>query len=198
MPLKLAPLPYAEDALAPHISAKTLQFHHGKHHKAYVDTTNKLIAGTPLADKGLVEIIRAARADDNEKLFNNAAQVWNHDFLWQSMTPKAGKPGGALGAAIDRDFGGVDAFNEAFATTAKEVFGTGWAWLVATGGKLRVIGTTDADTPLVHSGQKPLLTLDVWEHAYYLDYQNARPDYIAAFLKSLINWEFAAANYAAD
>ena len=195
MPLTLPPLPYADDALAPHISAKTLQFHHGKHHKAYVDKTNAAIAGTPLADKDLPAIIAAAHASKDTGLFNNAAQAWNHHFLWHSMTPGGGgAPTGKLAEAITRDFGSQAAFDEAFTKAATGHFGSGWTWLVADGGKLAITTTHDADTPLVH-GQTPLLTLDVWEHAYYLDYQNARPDYVAAFLKSLVNWDFAAKNF---
>lgn len=196
MPLTLPALPYAEDALAPHVSARTLQFHHGKHHRAYIDKTNAAIAGTPLADAALPAIIAAAHAAADTALFNNAAQAWNHDFLWHSMTPGGGgAPGGALGAALTRDFGSASAFAEAFTKAATGHFGSGWAWLVLTNGKLAITTTHDADTPLVHD-QTPLLTLDVWEHAYYLDYQNARPDYVAAFLKALINWDFAAANFA--
>jgi Fe-Mn family superoxide dismutase len=197
MPLSLAALPYAEDALAPHVSARTLQFHHGKHHKAFVDKTNAAIAGTALADKALPEIIAAAHAAGDKALFNNAAQAWNHGFLWHSMTPGGGgAPAGALGAAIDRDFGSFAAFSAAFTNAATGHFGSGWTWLVLSGGRLAITTTHDADTPQVH-GQTPLLTLDVWEHAYYLDYQTARPGYIAAFLAALVNWDFAAANFAA-
>lgn len=196
MAITLPPLPYADDALEPMISARTLQVHHGKHHKAYVDKTNAAIAGTPLAAKSLVEIVRAAHAKDDTALFNNAAQAWNHEFLWNSMTPAGGgAPSGALGSAIVRDFGGFDAFAAAFTKQATGHFGSGWAWLIESSGKLRVVTTHDADTPLVHR-QTPLLVLDLWEHAYYLDYANERPKYVAAFLKSLANWEFAAANLA--
>lgn len=197
MPFTLPPLPYADDALAPHISAQTLHFHHGKHHKAYVDKANELIAGTPFAQLSAVEVIRRARADGIDKLFNNAAQAWNHEFLWQSMTPGGGgAPGGALKAAIDSDLGGMEKFAEAFKTAAVGQFGSGWAWLVRDCGMLKIITTHDADTPIAHTRQVPLLTLDVWEHAYYLDWQNARPDYVGAFLGELVNWDFASANFA--
>lgn len=197
MPFTLPPLPYADDALAPHISAQTLHFHHGKHHKAYVEKANELISGTPLAQMSAVEVIRRARADGNDKLFNNAAQAWNHEFLWQSMTPGGGgAPGGELKAAIDSDLGGMEKFAEAFKTAAVGQFGSGWVWLVRDCGMLKIVTTHDADTPIAHTRQVPLLTLDVWEHAYYLDWQNARPDYARAFLGELINWDFAAANFA--
>lgn len=197
MPFTLPPLPYADDALAPHISAQTLHFHHGKHHKAYVDKANELIAGTPLEQMSAVDVIRRARADGNDKLFNNAAQAWNHEFLWQSMAPGGGgAPSGALKAAIDEDLGGMEKFAESFKTAAVGQFGSGWAWLVRDGGMLKIVTTHDADTPIAHTRQIPLLTLDVWEHAYYLDWQNARPDYVGAFLGELVNWDFACANFA--
>ena len=197
MPFVLTPLPYAENALEPHISARTLSFHHGKHHKSYVDKANALIAGTPLEDLSPTEIVRRARSGDNEPLFNQAAQAWNHEFLWQSLSPAGGgAPDGALAAAIDRDLGGYAAFEAAFTKAATEHFGSGWAWLVSDGGTLKVYAAHDANNPLVCDGQVPLLVLDLWEHAYYLDYQNARPDYVGAFLDNLANWRFAAANYA--
>jgi len=190
MAFSLPVLPYAQDALAPHISAETLEFHHGKHHNTYVTKLNDLIAGTELADKSLEEIIAAA----DGITFNQAAQVWNHTFYWSSMKPKGGgQPSGALASAIDRDFGSFDAFKEAFSNAAATQFGSGWAWLVEDGGKLAVSKTGNADTPLKH-GQKPLLTIDVWEHAYYIDYRNARPKYIETFLNHLVNWDFAASN----
>lgn len=196
MAITLPSLPYAQDALAPHISAQTLYFHHDKHHRAYVDKTNEAIDGTPRDMMALNEIVRWAKAHD-EKLFDNAAQAWNHAFLWPSLSPSGGGAAkGALGAAIARDFGSAKAFADAFAEQAAAHFGSGWIWLVADSGKLRLLTTPDAATPLTEPGQTALLTLDLWEHAYYLDYQNARPDYIAAFLKALVNWEFAAANYA--
>ena len=195
MTIQLPDLPYAKDALAPHISARTLEFHHGKHHAAYVANTNKFIAGTELADKPLEEIIlAAAKAPDKKGLFNNAAQVWNHTFLWHSMAPNGGgKPKGAIAARIDQDLKGYEAFAEAFAAAAVGQFGSGWAWLVLDGGTLKVEATANADTPLAH-GRTPLLTCDAWEHAYYLDYQNRRPDYVKTFLDKLVNWDFANAN----
>ena len=198
MTFKLPPLPYADDALEPAVSARTLSFHHGKHHKAYVDKANELIAGTPMETMGEVEVIRRARADGNQKLFNAAAQAWNHEFLWNCFSPNGGAaPTGELKAAIDRDLGGVEKFTEAFTAEAVGHFASGWAWLVADKGALKVISTHDADNALTHEGLTPLLVLDLWEHAYYLDYQNARPEFVKAFLAKLINWEFAAANYGA-
>jgi superoxide dismutase, Fe-Mn family len=195
MAIELPKLPYAPDALAPHVSKSTLEFHHGKHHKAYVDKTNELIANTDLAGRSLEEIVKAAAAKkDKVALFNNAAQAWNHNFLWHSMSPDGGgKPGGALAERMEKDLGGFPGFAEAFKKAATGQFGSGWAWLSLGDGKLEISATANADTPLVH-GKTPLLTLDVWEHAYYLDYQNRRPDYVATFLEKLINWEFAASN----
>lgn len=196
MTFTLPPLPYAEDALEPAVSARTLSFHHGKHHKAYVTKANELIAGTPMETMAPVEVIRAAKAEGNSKLFNAAAQAWNHEFLWNSFSPNGGgAPTGELKAALDRDLGGVEKFTEAFTKEATEHFASGWAWLVAERGTLKVISTHDADNALVHDGLTPLLVLDLWEHAYYLDYQNARPEFVKAFLAKLINWDFAAANY---
>ena len=191
-PHSLPPLPYAENALDPVISANTLSFHYGKHHKAYVDNLNKLISGTELADSSLEEII-AATAGNAEKagIFNNAAQVWNHTFYWNSLSPRGGgKPPSDLGEKIDSSFGSLDACKKELATAATTQFGSGWAWLVQDGDKLKVVKTGNADSPLT-KGMKPLLTIDVWEHAYYLDYQNRRPDYVNAVLDKLINWEFA-------
>lgn len=196
MTVTLPDLPYAKDALAPHISAQTLEFHHGKHHKAYVEKTNKLIAGTKFEDHPLEEIIRAVADDERRSdLFNNAAQAWNHTFYWNSMSPDGGgEPSGEIAKSIKRDFGGYDSFREAFFETGKTEFGSGWTWLVSRGGKLEVVSTTDAKTPLTDKNATPLLTMDVWEHAYYLDVQNERPKYINAFLDYLINWEFASDN----
>jgi superoxide dismutase, Fe-Mn family len=195
MTIQLPDLPYRKDALAPHVSASTLEFHHDKHHAAYVNNTNKFIAGTELADKSLEEIVAAAaKAPDKKALFNNAAQVWNHTFLWNSMAPNGGgKARGPVAERIEQDFKGTDAFAEAFIAAAVGQFGSGWAWLVLDGGKLKIETTANADTPLVH-GRTPLLTCDVWEHAYYLDYQNRRPDYVKVFLDKLVNWDFANAN----
>ena len=197
MTLTLPNLPYAKNALAPHISASTLEFHHDKHHAAYIANANKLVAGTVLENKSLEELIAiTAHAADKKALFNNAAQAWNHDFLWHSMAPNGGgAPRGALAERIERDFKGFASFVEAFSTAAVGQFGSGWAWLVLNGGKLEVEATANADTPLAH-GKVPLLTLDVWEHAYYLDYQNRRPDYVKTFLDKLVNWDFANANLA--
>ncbi|MBN9123262.1 MAG: superoxide dismutase [Nitrosospira sp. 56-18] len=194
-PHSLPPLPYAENALDPVISANTLSFHYGKHHKAYVDNLNKLISGTELADSSLEEII-AATAGNAEKagIFNNAAQVWNHTFYWNSLSPRGGgKPPSDLGGKIDSSFGSLDACKKELATAATTQFGSGWAWLVQDGDKLKVVKTGNADSPLT-KGMKPLLTIDVWEHAYYLDYQNRRPDYVNAVLDKLINWDFALRN----
>lgn len=195
MTIKLPDLPYSQDALAPHISAQTLSFHHGKHHKAYVDNLNKLIEGTELAGKSLEDIIKAtAGKPDKAGIFNNAAQVWNHTFYWHSMKPKGGgKPTGAIAARIDADFGSYDKFVEAFSQAGATQFGSGWAWLCLKNGKLEVTKTPNAETPLT-AGSKPLLTMDVWEHAYYLDFQNRRPDYIKTFLGHLVNWDFANQN----
>ena len=194
-PHSLPPLPYAENALDPVISANTLSFHYGKHHKAYVDNLNKLISGTELADSSLEEIIAATAGNaDKAGIFNNAAQVWNHTFYWNSLSPRGGgEPPSDLKKKIDSSFGSLDACKKELATAATTQFGSGWAWLVQDGDKLRVVKTGNADSPLT-KGMKPLLTIDVWEHAYYLDYQNRRPDYVNAVLDKLINWGFAADN----
>jgi Fe-Mn family superoxide dismutase len=185
-----APLPYDKAALEPHMSARTFEFHYGKHHKAYVDNTNAAIKGTPLERADLETIVRTAKENGDKKLFNNAAQAWNHDLFWQSMTPKSGAPTGRLADWLARDFGGVDQFKEKFKAEAVGHFASGWAWLVLDKGKLKVTSFHDADTPLVH-GVVPLLTADVWEHAYYLDYQNARASFLDAFLNNLANWDGA-------
>jgi Fe-Mn family superoxide dismutase len=194
-PFTLPPLPYKENALEPSISANTLSFHYGKHHKAYVDNLNKLTEGKKYATMSLEEVVKAsAKESADAGVFNNAAQVWNHTFYWNSMkSGGGGAPSGKLADRLQSDFGSFDAFKTQFAEAAKTQFGSGWAWLVLEGGKLKVIKTGNADTPLAH-GQKAILTCDVWEHAYYLDFQNRRPDYVAAFLDKLVNWEFAAAN----
>ncbi|WBQ11452.1 superoxide dismutase [Hyphomonadaceae bacterium ML37] len=197
MAFTLPDLPYARDALAPHISGETLDFHHGKHHKAYVDKANDLVKGTDLESADLETAIRAAWKDKNTALFNNAAQIWNHTFYWNSMSPKGGgKPSGKLAEAIDRDFGSFEKFADAFKTAGAGQFGSGWAWLVVKDGKLEVRKTPNAETPITEAGVTPLLTMDVWEHAYYLDFQNRRPDYMGAFLGHLVNWDFAAENFA--
>lgn len=193
----LPELPYAKDALAPHISAETLGFHHGKHHAAYVSKMNAAIEGTAKADLPLEDLIRAAASDGDQGLFNNAAQTWNHTFYWNSMTPKGGgAPKGDLAERIDRDFGSLEGFRKAFADAGATQFGSGWAWLIVRDGKLEVRKTLNAETPLTEDGTVPLLTMDVWEHAYYLDFQNRRPDYIETFLDKLVNWDFAAENLA--
>ena len=190
MAFTLPELPYSKDALAPHISAETLEYHYGKHHKTYVDKLNELLAGKPEADKKLEEVIMSSEGP----VFNNAAQIWNHTFYWSSMKPKGGgEPTGDLAAAITRDFGGFDKFKTEFTQAGITQFGSGWAWLVLEGGKLKVTKTPNADLPMKH-GQKALLTMDVWEHAYYIDYRNARPKYIETFLTSLANWDFALEN----
>jgi Fe-Mn family superoxide dismutase len=195
---QLPALPYGLDALEPHISRSTLEFHHGKHHAAYVTNLNNLVAGTDLEGKSLDETILAVSGDASKAgVFNNAAQVWNHTFYWQGMKPGGGgAPTGALAARIDADFGGFDAFKEQFKTAGATQFGSGWAWLVLDNGALKITKTGNADLPLAH-GQKALLTMDVWEHAYYLDYQNRRPDYITTYLEKLVNWDFVASNLAA-
>ncbi|MHB8789751.1 MAG: superoxide dismutase [Desulfobulbaceae bacterium] len=194
-PLILPPLPYAENALEPVITARTIGFHHGKHHKAYVDNLNKLVAGTEYADLALEKIIAAvAGQPEKSAIFNNAAQIWNHTFYWQSMRAKGGgEPPAALKQKMAESFGSVDACKKELAATAVSQFGSGWAWLVLDGDKLKVVKTANADVPLT-TGMKPLLTVDVWEHAYYLDYQNRRGDYVSAVLDKLINWEFALQN----
>lgn len=198
MAFTLPELPYAQNALEPHISAKTLDFHHGKHHNAYVVNLNKLIEGTDLASASLEDIITKTAGDASKAgVFNNAAQVWNHTFYWHSMKPAGGgNPSGELADKIAADFGSYDAFVEAFKQAGATQFGSGWAWLVlGKDGKLAVTKTPNAEVPFT-KGETPLLTMDVWEHAYYLDYQNKRPDYIDIFLTKLVNWDFAAANYA--
>jgi len=191
----LPPLPYADNALDPVISANTLGFHYGKHHKTYVDNVNKLITGTDLADLSLEEIIRStAGKADKTGIFNNAAQVWNHTFYWNSLSPNGGgEPSAALKQKIEASFGSVEACKKELAAAATTQFGSGWAWLVKDGDKLQVTKTSNADLPLT-KGMKPLLTIDVWEHAYYLDYQNRRVDYVNAVLEKLINWGFASDN----
>ncbi len=191
----LPPLPYADNALDPVISANTLGFHYGKHHKGYVDTLNKLIAGTELAGLSLEQLINeTAGKADKVAIFNNAAQTWNHTFYWRSLRAKGGgEPPAALKQKIETSFGNLDACKKELATAATTQFGSGWAWLVLEGDKLKVLKTGNAETPLT-KGAKPLLTLDVWEHAYYLDYQNRRADYVNAVLDKLINWDFAAEN----
>jgi len=192
MAFELPPLPYAMDALAPHISAETLEYHYGKHHQAYVTNLNKLTEGTADADASLEDVIMKAEGG----MFNNAAQVWNHTFYWNSMTPGGGgAPSGAAADAINGAFGSYDDFKAAFSEAAATQFGSGWAWLVDNGGSLEIMKTANADLPMKHSA-KALLTIDVWEHAYYIDFRNARPNYISTFLDHLVNWDFVAQNLA--
>ncbi len=194
-PFVLPPLPWKDDALQPFVSAQTISFHYGKHHKAYVDNLNNLAKGKPWEKMTLEEVVKASAKDSAAQgVFNNSAQIWNHTFFWHSMKPGGGgAPTGKLLAQITADFGSFDAFKTQFADAAKTQFGSGWAWLVLDAGKLKVVKTPNAETPLTGSA-KPLLTCDVWEHAYYLDYQNRRPDYVTTFLDKLANWEFAAKN----
>ncbi len=191
---ELSPLPYTQNALEPHMSAETLKLHHGKHHKASVDKLNELTEGTDMGKMDLEELILKVHGQDDatdKKIFNNAAQVWNHDFFWQSMTPDGGgKPDGRLAEWIDRDLGGFDAFKEDFSKQAVDHFGSGWAWLAFDNDRLEILTTHDADLPLTH-GKIALLTCDLWEHAYYVDHRNKRPEFIETFLKSLANWQFA-------
>ena len=197
MAVQLPNLPYAETALEPHYSAKTIGFHYGKHHKAYVDNLNKLVAGTPLEGKTLEEVVVASAGDSSRSgMFNNAAQVWNHTFFWSCMKPGGGgRPTGEVARRIDQAFGSYEKFAEQFKATAVGRFGSGWGWLVLDGGALKIVSTANADTPMA-SKQTALLTVDVWEHAYYLDYQNRRPDFVQTFLDQLVNWDFVAANLA--
>ncbi|MBU1700692.1 MAG: superoxide dismutase [Candidatus Eisenbacteria bacterium] len=195
MTITLPDLPYKKDALAPHISARTLEFHHEKHHQGYVTNLNKLIEGTDLAAETLENIIKkTADKADKMGIFNNAAQVWNHTFYWKSMKPGGGgKPTGKIAKKIDADFGGFDSFIKELKNAGLTQFGSGWAWLVLKKDKLEIIKTANADTPIAH-GLKPLMTVDVWEHAYYLDYQNKRADYLEVFMANLINWAFVNSN----
>jgi Fe-Mn family superoxide dismutase len=195
-PFILPSLPYVQDALEPFISSRTLSFHHGKHHDAYVKNLNALIANTPLAAMSLEEVIlESAGKPEHIAIFNNAAQVWNHTFLWHCMKRGGGgKPAGTLYQAIERDFSSFEEFVETFKKTAAGQFGSGWGWLVWDGSRLKITKTANADLPLVH-GEHAILTTDVWEHAYYLDYQNKRPDYLSVFMDKLVNWEFAQSNF---
>ena len=195
-PFKLAPLPWDEKALEPILSARTISFHYHKHHKGYVDTLNKLVGKTRYAGMKLEDIVRATAdsADAGEKkIFNNAGQIWNHDFYWRSLTPNRTRPGGKLAGAIARDFGDVSSLVVELGEAGKEQFGSGWVWLVSRDGKLGVEKTADAQTPMA-SGVNCLLGVDVWEHAYYLDYQNARPKYLESLMGRILNWDYAAEN----
>jgi len=195
MAFELPALPYPNNALEPHMSARTLEFHHGKHHQAYVTNLNNLVKDSPMASQSLEQIIKATAKDESKAgIFNNAAQVWNHTFFWNSMKPNGGgAPSGQVAERINSAFGGFDKFKEQFKQAGATQFGSGWAWLVLDGGQLRVTKTANAVNPMAQ-GQTALLTCDVWEHAYYLDYQNRRPDFIQTFLDKLVNWEFVASN----
>ena len=199
MAFTLPDLPYAKDALAPHISSQTLDFHHGKHHNAYVGKLNGLVEGTDMASLSLEDVIKKSAGDASKAgIFNNAAQIWNHTFYWNSLSPNGGgAPTGDQAAAIDTAFGSFDEFKSQFNAKATGNFGSGWTWLVKnTDGSLEIVNTDDADTPIAHDkGQTPLFTVDVWEHAYYVDYRNARPKYLES-IWNLINWDFAASNFA--
>ena len=196
MPFQLPDLPYAKDALAPHMSAETLEFHHGKHHKAYVTKTNELLEkDANLSEASLIEVVRGARSSGNAKLFNNSAQLWNHSFFWQCLAPAQGqKPDGRLAQLISDEFGGTENLLQKLQEEAVNHFASGWAWLVLDRDKLRITSLHDADTPAVHDGMVPLFTLDVWEHAYYIDYRNERPRFASAVLANIINWDFVAQN----
>ncbi len=196
MAFQLPDLPYAKDALAPHISAETMEFHHGKHHRAYVTKTNGMIEeDRGLSGASLVQVVRESRRSDNSKLFNNAAQLWNHSFFWQCLAPSEGRqPSGKLAHLIDDAFGSAEAMLDKLQEEAVNHFSNGWAWLVLDRGSLRITSLHDADTPLVHDGMVPLFTLDVWEHAYYIDYRNERPKFASAVLSNIINWDFVAEN----
>ena len=189
---KLPPLPYAMDALAPHMSKETMEFHYGKHHQAYVTNLNNLIKGTEFENASLEDIVKKSSGG----VFNNAAQVWNHSFFWNCMKPGGGgKPAGGLATAIDKKWGSFDGFKDAFSKSAVGNFGSGWTWLVKKGdGSVDIVNTSNAGTPL-SGGDKALLTVDVWEHAYYIDHRNARPKFVETFLNSLANWDFAAKNF---
>jgi Fe-Mn family superoxide dismutase len=196
MPFQLPELPYAKEALAPVMSAETLEFHHGKHHRAYVNKTNELIqAERDLEGASLVDVVKGAKRSGNNKLFNNSAQLWNHSFFWQCLAPNQGQqPEGKLAKLIEDGFGTTDALIQKLQEEAVNHFSNGWAWLVFDRGSLRVISLHDADTPIVHEGVVPLFTLDVWEHAYYIDYRNERPRFASSVLANIVNWEFVARN----
>ena len=196
MTFHLPDLPFAKDALAPHMSAETLEFHHDKHHKAYVTKTNELIGNERELDgASLIQVVREAKRAGNSKLFNNSAQLWNHSFFWQSLAPSQGqKPDGKLAKLIEDGFGNPEALLQKLQEEAVNHFSNGWAWLVLDRGSLRVTSLHDADTPIVHEGMVPLFTLDVWEHAYYIDYRNERPRFVTSVLSNIVNWGFVAQN----
>ena len=195
MPFALPDLPFERQALEPFMSAETLEFHHGKHHLAYIDKTNELVAGKALQEESLAEVVRAAHRNGDSKLFNNAAQAWNHSFFWQCLAPAEGqKPSGRLAAMITEAFGSAESMLAKLEEESKGHFASGWAWLVLDRGGLSITSLHDADTPIVHGGMKPLLTLDLWEHAYYIDYRNERPRFAESVLGNIVNWEFVARN----
>jgi Fe-Mn family superoxide dismutase len=194
MAFELPALPYDKGALAPHMSAETLEFHHGKHHKAYVDKTNGFVTEKGLEGLKLSEVIKKAKETGDKGLFNNSAQIWNHSFFWQCLSPEKQAPTGKLADLINDGFGSAEALVKQLVTESTNHFASGWGWLVLDGGKLKVTSLHDADTPVVYDGMLPLLTIDVWEHAYYVDYRNARPAYLDAVSANLINWEFVAQN----
>ena len=195
MPFTLPPLPFDREALGDYMSAETLDYHHGKHHKAYVDKLNGMIGDKGLDGADLSEVIRAGRERGDAGLFNNSGQIWNHNFFWQCLAPPEGqKPTGQLAELIEDEFGSTQDMLAALKTEAVGHFASGWAWLILDGGKLKITSLHDGDSPVAHEGMKPLLTVDVWEHAYYIDYRNARPDFVDAVLGNLVNWEFVAQN----
>lgn len=190
-PFELPPLPWDAGSLEPTISARTMGLHYGKHHKAYVDKLNELVAGTPFASMRLEQVIaETAGKEQHRKIFNNAAQTWNHTFFWNGLAPGSGKPEGEIARRIDAELGGYDKFSKDFAQAAIDCFGSGWAWLAERGGKLEILATSNADNPLTR-GATPLLTIDVWEHAYYVDYENRRPEFVKAVIEKLLNWRWA-------
>ncbi len=195
MAFQLPELPFAKDALAPVMSSETLDYHHGKHHQAYVNKTNELLQGeAALSGASLIEVVKQAKRSDNKKLFNNSAQLWNHSFFWQCLAPQGQKPEGKLAKLIDDGFGSSDALLKKLQEEAVNHFSNGWAWLVLDRGSLQVTSLHDADTPIVHEGMVPLFTLDVWEHAYYIDYRNERPRFATSVLSEIVNWDFVAQN----
>ena len=195
MAFQLPDLPYPKDALAPHMSAETLEYHHGKHHRAYVNKTNELIQNdADLSGASLLQVVKEAKRGGNNKLFNNSAQLWNHSFFWQCLSPETQQPSGRLAQLITDDFGGVEPMLQKLGDEAVNHFSNGWAWLVLDRDQLKITSLHDADTPLVHDGMVPLFTLDVWEHAYYIDYRNERPRFVTSVLSNIVNWDFVAQN----
>jgi Fe-Mn family superoxide dismutase len=195
MAFQLPDLPFSKDALAPHMSAETLEFHHGKHHATYVKKTNEMIEGKgDLFGASLVDVVRKAGTSGDKKLFNNSAQLWNHSFFWQCLSPDKQQPSGKLAQLIDDGFGGIEPMLQKLGDEAVNHFSNGWAWLLLDRDQLKITSLHDADTPLVHDGMVPLFTLDVWEHAYYIDYRNERPKFVTSVLSNIVNWDFVAQN----